>query len=201
MTPEAIRIVSQLRREFYSLFAAAMEVPVSITNGSSSTGNPPMAFWIDERQRLNYLRVYVYTAPDELMPERPFILRVSVNKGGGITAAAKWRRDHQGLNRDWHVELTLLPDEILDFLPWLVNLVKSNDQGSASFVQEPPHPFYFKTSNVLSFKEAWTQKACQKSRNSEFGLISNSDYTTAQSSPLTERQQVYQTKCVPVADR
>jgi hypothetical protein len=173
MTPEAIRIVSQLRREFYSLFAAAMEVPVSITNGSSSTGNPPMAFWIDDRQRLNYLRVYVYTAPDELIPERPFILRLSVNKGGGIAAAAKWRRDHRGLNRDWHFELTLLPKEILDFLPWLVSLVKSHDQGSASFIEEPPHPFSFKISNVLSFDEAWTQKARQESCNTELGLISN----------------------------
>jgi hypothetical protein len=179
MTPEAIRTVSQLRRDFYTLFAAAMEAPVSITNGSSSTGNPPMAFWIDDRQRLNYLRVYVYTAPDELIPERPFILRVSVNKGGGIATTAKWRKGCQGLNQDWHVELTLLPEEILDFLPWLVNLVKSYDQGSASFVQEPPHPFYFKISNVLSLKDAWTQKARQESHNSEFGVISNSSYTTA----------------------
>ncbi len=64
MTPEAIRVVSQLRRDFYSLFAAAMEVPVNITNGSSSTGNPPMASWIDDRQRLNYLFIYVHTAHD-----------------------------------------------------------------------------------------------------------------------------------------
>lgn len=138
MTPEAIRIITQLRREFYTGFAAAMEVPVSVTNGSSSTGNPPIASWIDERQRLNYLRVYVYTAPDELMPERPFILRFSINKGGGVAAASKWRRDYQKLNQDWWFELTLLPEEVLDFLPWLVNLVESYDQGSAPFVQEPP---------------------------------------------------------------
>lgn len=163
MTPEAIRIVTQLRREFYSLFAAALEVPVSITNGSSSTGNPPMASWIDDRQRLNYLRVFVYTAPDELMPERPFILRLSVNKGGGIAEAVKWRRDHRGLNQDWYFELTLLPEEILDFLPWLVNLVTCYHQGSTSFVQNPPHPFDVAISNALLFNEAWTQKARQKS--------------------------------------
>jgi hypothetical protein len=163
MTPEAIRIVAQLRREFYSLFAAAMDVPVSITNGSTSTGNPPLAFWIDDRQRLNYLRVYVYTAPDELIPERPFILRVSVNKGGGIVAVTKWRRDYRGLNQDWHFELTLLPEEMLDFLPWLVCLVKSRDQDSASFVQEPPHPFNGESAHMLSFNEAWTQKAQQES--------------------------------------
>jgi hypothetical protein len=162
MTPEAIRIVGQLRREFYDRFAAAMELPVNITNGSSSTGNPPLASWIDDSQRLNYLRIYVYTAPDELMPERPFILRLSVNKGGGVAAAPKWRRDYRGLNQAWHFELTLLPEEIMDFLPWLVSLVKSYDRGSALFVQEPPHSFDFKNSNELLFKEAWTQNARQR---------------------------------------
>ncbi|HEY9727578.1 MAG TPA: hypothetical protein V6D50_14100 [Chroococcales cyanobacterium] len=181
MTPQAIRIVSQLRHEFYSLFSAAMEMPVSITNGSASTGNPPMAFWIDDRQRLNYLRVYVYTAPDELLPKRPFILRVSVNKGGGILTTARWRRDCQGLNQDWHFELTLVPEEILDFLPWLVNLVKSYNQGRTSFVQEPPHPFHFNISNCLSLQEAWTQKACQEkeSPNNELATISNPSFWQA----------------------
>lgn len=179
MTPEAIRIVTQLRREFYSFFAAAMEAPVNITSGSSSTGNPPIAFWIDDRQRLNYLRVFVHTAPDKLLPERPFILRVCVNKGGGIATTAKWRKDCQGLNQDWQFELTLLPEEILDFLPWFVNLVKSQDGGSASFVQEPPHPFYSQISQALSINEAWTEKARQESRSSELDAISNSSYTTA----------------------
>lgn len=159
MTPESIRIVSQLRREFYSLFAAAMKVPVTITNGNPSLGNLPIACWIDNRQRLNYVRIYVYTAPDELIPERPFILRLSVNKGGGMDAAIKWRKDCQGLNQSWHFELTLLPEEILDFLPWVVSLVESHNQGSASFIQEPPHPFDIKMSNKLLFQDAWTQKA------------------------------------------
>lgn len=164
MTPETIRIITQLRREFYTLFAAAMKVPVSITNGSSSTGNPPIASWIDNRRRLNYLRIYAYSAPDDLTPERPFILQLSVNKGGGVAGATKWRRDYQGLNQDWHFQLTLLPEQILDFLPWLVSLVKSHDEGFASFVQEPPHPFEFNSSNALLFNEAWTQKARQKKK-------------------------------------
>ena len=159
MTPEAIRIVSQLRHEFYSLFAAAMKVPVTITTGNPSMGNLPMASWIDDRQRLNYMRIYVYTAPDELIPQRPFILRVSVNKGGGMVTAAKWRKDAQGVNQSWHFELTLLPEEILDFLPWTVSLIKSHDRGYPPFVQEPPHPFDFQMVNNPLFNDAWTQQA------------------------------------------
>lgn len=191
MTPETIRVVSQLRREFYSMFAAEMELPVSITNGSSSTGNPPMVSWIDDKQRLNYLRIYVHKAPDELIPERPFILRLSLNKGGGIATATKWRRDHQGLNRDWYFELTLLPEEMLDFLPWLVNLVKSHDPDADTFVEEPPHPLSCKFSNKLLFNDAWTQKAHQKSGARELDFIPNSDYVTHQSPYLTKPQQAY----------
>ena len=170
MTPEAIRVISQLRREFYSGFAAAMNMSVSITTSHPSTGNPPIAFWIDDRQQFNYLRVFAYKAPDELLPERPFILRVSVNKGGGIATAAKWRRGCRGMNQGWDFELTLLPEEILDFLPWLVSLVKSHENGSDSYSSDPPHPFYCKPSNVSSTKEIWTQKAWQESKLSPIAV-------------------------------
>lgn len=166
MTPEAIRIISQIRGEFYSGFAAAMNMSVSITTSHPSTGNPPIAFWIDDRQQFNYLRVYAYKAPDELLPERPFILRLSVNKGGGIATAAKWRRGCRGLNQGWYFELTLLPEEVMDFLPWLVSFVKHQQSDCASFLPEPPHPFHFTTTKLSSLKEAWTQKAWQESKPS-----------------------------------
>lgn len=161
MTPETIRIVSQLRYEFYSLFAVAMKVPVNVTPSNASLGNLPTASWIDNKQHLNYLRVCVHTAPDELIPERPFILRVSVNKGTGIVAPKNWRQDCRGLNQGWHFELTLLPEEILDFLPWIVSLVKSHENGSASLMQAPPHPFQSEIADVLLVNAAWTQKAWQ----------------------------------------
>lgn len=160
MTPETIRIVSQLRREFYALFAEALDLPVYITNGNPSMANPPMASWVDSQRRLNYMRIFVHSAPDQLIPERPFIIRISVNKGGGIMPTAKWRKDCQGTNQDWHFELTLLPKELLDFLPWIVSLVEAYDQGLDFLDQEPPHPLDFPISNLLP-DDAWTQKARQ----------------------------------------
>jgi len=163
MTPEAIRTVSQLRQEFYDQFATKMNVPVKITTRNPSTGNLPMASWIDERQRMNYLCVYVHTAPDKLLPERPFILRVSVNKGAGIIKSRLWGRDCRGINQSWHFDLTLLPEEILDFCHWMVSLIKSHRQGCVLVVPEPPHPFDLKLSNNKMFiNEAWTQKARQE---------------------------------------
>ena len=159
MTPAAIRLVSQLRHEFYSGFAAAMKVPVTVTNENSSASNPSMAYWVDQQQRLNYVRIYAHTAPDELVPERPFVLRLAINKSADSAATARRERGSQGLNQSWYFELTLLPEEVLDFLPWIVSLVQSYEKGSDSFVQEPPYPLEFKAPSTLLSQNAWTQKA------------------------------------------
>lgn len=162
MTPEGIRIISQLRREFYSLFATGMQIPVSITHSNSYASNPSIASWMDRRKKLNYLCVYAYTAPDELVPERPFLLRVAANKGAGIGVGSKLKKDCQGLNQIWYFKLTLLPEEIIDFLPWIVSLVKSYDKEPASFVLEPPYPLDLGMSNMARFHDMWTQQAKQR---------------------------------------
>jgi hypothetical protein len=171
MTPEAIRIVAQLRREFYTLLAAMIQVPVNISRDNPSTSCRSMASWIDDRQRLNYVLVYAYIAPDALVPKRPFILRIAVNKGAGLLMNTKWRKDCRGLNQSWYFELTLLPEEILDFLPWVVSLIESQDDYSGSFVETPPHPLKVKMPDVELLQNAWTQKAWQYHADSKLLCI------------------------------
>jgi|SRR6478672_6847031 hypothetical protein len=158
MTPEAIRLVSNLRREFYSLFGTEMNVPIKIS-GSSYNSSSSIASWIDERERLNYINIYAYKAPDALLNQRPFILRIAINKGAGNITIPKQGQSCRGLNKGWNFELTLLPEEILDFLPWLVGLVKAKAKGASSFVQVPPYPVNLDTSNVLLSTVVWTQEA------------------------------------------
>ena len=158
MTPEAIRIISQLRCDFYSLFAAAMNVPVKIT-GKSYSSSFHIASWVDGKQRLNYVNIYAYTAPDNFIPKRPFILRVAINKGAGKVTTGKHDQECRGFNQGWDFELTVLPEEILDFLPWIVSLVQAQDKGSLFLVEEPPHPSDFKLSNDGLLNDAWTERA------------------------------------------
>ncbi len=158
MTPEAKHIVSELRREFYSHFAAAMNMPVIIT-GTSYTSNSPIASWMDDRRQLNYINVYAYTAPDEFIPLRPFILRLAINKSAGRVMMVKKGQECRGLNLLWNFELTVLPKEILDFLPWIVNLVEAHDKGSSLLLQSTPHPFGLKLPVVGLLNEVWTEKA------------------------------------------
>jgi hypothetical protein len=158
MNPEAKRIVGELRHEFYSLFVAAMNVPVIIT-GASYSSNSPIASWVDDRQRLNYVNIYAYIAPDEFFPQRPFLLRVAINKSSGRVTPVKQKQECRGLNRGWDFVLTVLPEEILDFLPWIVRLVNADDKSSLSLLQSPPHPFDFKVPVVGLGNDAWTEKA------------------------------------------
>jgi hypothetical protein len=161
MTPDTIRTLTSLRDQFYCLFSAAMEASVRVTHGNTSTNNPAMAFWVDDQQRLNYIRVYAHTAPDVLVPERPFVLRVSVNKGAGTPLATKQAKGCRGHNQSWHFELTVLPEELLDFVPWIVSVIKVQEKRSAAAAQTPPYPFTRQASAAFD-KDAWTQNARQR---------------------------------------
>ena len=158
MTPEAKQIVSELRREFYSLFAATMKTPVSISSTSYSS-NSPIATWIDDRQQLNYVNIYAYTAPDEFNPLRPFILRLAINKSALQFMMGKKSQKSRGLNLIWNFELTVLPREILDFLPWIVSLVEARDRVAPLQLQSPPHPFELKVPALELCNNAWTLEA------------------------------------------
>ncbi len=158
MTPESIRVLSGLRNEFYTRFSSTMNIPVKIS-GSSYNSISFVASWIDEKEQLNYLNIYAYTAPDELLIQRPFILRIAINKGAGSMGFARYGQAFRGINQSWQFELTVLPTELLDFLPWVVALVKTKSKGIASFSQEPPHPVTSDLSNWLLAGTIWTLQA------------------------------------------
>jgi hypothetical protein len=160
MTPETIRIVHHLRQEFYSLFAMAMQLPVNIASSNAYASNLPIASWMDDRKQLNYVYLYAYTAPDDLIPDRPFILRIAINKRADIVAVSRQKKGCRGLNRSWNFEVTLLPEEVLDFLPWVVNLVEFHDAGTGfQLFPGSPYPLESDHSDGSLLNNPWTQKA------------------------------------------
>lgn len=161
MTPETIRHISQLRENFYSLFTTVMAVPVNLIKDNSSASDRFLAFWLDDRLKLNYVVVYAHISPDQLMPQRPLILRVALNIGADPTQTPKWGKACQGLNQSWHFQLTLLPEEILDFPDWIVSVIESHGQSFGSFVNTSPYPLDRETSPSPGF-DVWTQQACSK---------------------------------------
>ena len=157
MTPKTIGIISEIRRSFYSGFSEAMTAPIKMTNGNASIGYLPIASWLDTTHKLNYICIYAHTAPDQLVPERPFILRIAINKGAGNLSWSS-HRGKKNSAQSWNFELTLLPDEALAFLPWIVSLIQARDNHSLR-VSMPPYPLMFDTPDIISSKSAWTQAA------------------------------------------
>jgi hypothetical protein len=160
MTPEAIRTVTDIRQEFYNLLAPALGVPVHITKGSSYLGNTPKISWTDSFQKANYACIYAHMAPDELMPDRPLILRLGINQGLGLEPAksrkSSLHQDH-GLLK---FELTLLPNELLKFVPWVVDLLHAHETGK-DMELEPPCQLSANTLADLVAHGAWTYEAAQ----------------------------------------
>ncbi|MGQ9872597.1 hypothetical protein [Leptodesmis sp.] len=160
MTPEISRTIAKLRSDFYTSFAKVMKEPVKIS-GNPYNSLASIASWVDSNQWLNYITVYAYLAPDALASDRPFVLRFSINKGAGTVALPRHGQVCRGVNRQWSFELTVLPEELLDFLPWIVDLVQAQTQGLHSFSQRPPHPL--NPAFLASLKSAhfWTLAAEQ----------------------------------------
>lgn len=161
MTPETIRTIANLRREFYTLFAAEMQVPVKIS-GSSYNSSSLVASWTDQNQHLNYISIYAHQAPDRLGSQNPCILRLTINQGAGEISVARKSSSCRGLNRKWQFELTVLPEEILDFLPWIVSLAESSPQGLEEVEIDPPYPVIFNIPHESVAAKAWTHKAKQQ---------------------------------------
>ncbi|MEO1094494.1 MAG: hypothetical protein AAFX01_06295 [Cyanobacteria bacterium J06638_28] len=158
MTPEAIRIVGQVRSEFYKSFAATIDEPFTITKGSSYSSNLPKISWVDSLQRSNYICIYAYAAPDVLIPERPLILRLGVNQGLEIESPKRLIGSGLQQPRKLQFCLTLLPSEVLAFVPWVQDCFQSHSQGLKELPAAPSSLSTQKWRELLS-QGVWTQSA------------------------------------------
>ncbi|MGD1908478.1 MAG: hypothetical protein ACFB0C_21190 [Leptolyngbyaceae cyanobacterium] len=159
MTPSAIRTLAQVRQDFYAEFAKQLGLPVTTTKGGSHSSNASKIAWADSQQRANYICVYAHIAPDALIPERPLILRLGVNKGLGLEPAKRKKETASSGQKVLRFEVTFLPDEIMGLVPWLVRLLQSQDDQPELEVTPPAAIGKAVPLNELLTQGAWTQKA------------------------------------------
>ncbi|NJN21092.1 MAG: hypothetical protein HC812_07775 [Leptolyngbya sp. RL_3_1] len=161
MTPNAIRTLAQVRQDFYAAFAESIGFPVTTTKGGSHSSNASKIAWADGQQRANYICVYAHLAPDVLIPERPLILRLGVNKGLGLEPAKRKKESPQSGQKLLRFEVTFLPDEILGLVPWIVSLLHSQDLKPDVAVTPPSYLAEVKELDELIAQGAWTVKATE----------------------------------------
>jgi hypothetical protein len=164
--PEASRITTWIRRQFAVRLAGVVGHP------SWASTRRPVAYWLDRNHRLNRALVLAYQSPCPEDPRAPLILRISINYHAGEDAERVVRRMLGVKPReetpffsppDWSFELSALPEQVIDFVPWVMFLAWAHETGSVRFLKTP-HPCYVwgGDDDLLQRNYAWTQAAWKK---------------------------------------
>jgi hypothetical protein len=163
MTPEVTQQVSKLRSEFYAQFANTQDTPVTINKEKSYASTPPKVSWVDNQQRLNYLCMYAYSAPDVLVPSRLLVLRIGVNIGAELLAGTSRGKGIRRHNQDCQFYLTVLPDEALGLMPWIAHALSRDTKPRLATMPLPSHTLVqdLEGSLVPSFWTPTAQKAAR----------------------------------------
>lgn len=154
---QARRRANAIREEFLRELAAALDRDVLFVE------RPRLIAWRSAQGRVEHARLEPYYLPDRRDPARPLILRASINYGGPadwkpILKRVGWE-DRVRADRWWKMELSMLPGEVLDYVPWLASVVGAHEHNDAARVIEPPHPTRFWQVEHLDRDYAWSEAA------------------------------------------
>ena len=143
-------------------FEAALERPVL------RAARPLALVWPSSAGRVEHLRFEPYYAPLAGEPRRPLIVRFSVNccYFEGIERAARragllGQGDDYALGSGWRFELSVLPEEAVRFVPFVVGVVLAHDEHDLSCIPEPPVATRFWQEQPLARNYAWSETAWQ----------------------------------------
>jgi len=172
MLPESAQQVSKLRAEFYRSFADALATPVNISREKSYASTLPRVTWTDEQNRLNYLCMYAYSAPDVLLPDRPLVLRVGVNLGAELSTGSSPGRGSRRYNWTCQFYLTLLSPELPAALPWVIKALGQPyglDLGAM-----PELPYTLESKAVAGQVDSlWTPSALRQMKQPTMAAVSS----------------------------
>ena len=155
--------IAYLRRDFFARFLANMKMPAEVNL------HPPSVCWFDPNGHINHLRVHACMQPHAGMPDRPLIPRLYVNHYAldnperiAGRMGWEWRPHNFDGSLRWSFELSLLPDELADFAPWVVSLAQAHASKNASMVIVPPYKCHFWNDgkgSILNCRYAWSAAA------------------------------------------
>ena len=151
----------RLRRVFLKQLADQLTLPAAF----HTRPGPPATCWLDPDGRFNQAQIVTLSAPHVESLDAPLVLRISINylrflygaavrKRMGWPAVPAWREHHI-----WSYELSLLADQLLDFVPWVAQLVLAKTHQDERLLLSPPEACHFWIHPNLLCDYAWTVKA------------------------------------------
>lgn len=159
---EAESRARRLRRVFLKELAAQLALPAVF----HSRPGPPATCWLDPDGCFNQAQIVTLSAPCVESLEAPLILRVSINCLSFLYEARVRRRmgwpvppAWQEQTNAWSYELSLLAGQLMDFVPWVAQLVLAKTHRDERLLLSPPEVCHFWTHPNLLCAYAWTMRA------------------------------------------
>ncbi|MFB3883540.1 MAG: hypothetical protein ACE149_19920 [Armatimonadota bacterium] len=159
---EAESRAKRLGREFLEQLAGQL----SLRAFFHTRPTPPATCWLDPDGLFNQAQMVTLSAPCVESLKAPLILRVSINHLRFFYAATVRKRadwpavsSWQEKPATWSYELSLLADQLMDFVPWVAQLVLAKTCQDERLLLSPPDACHFWVHPNLLCDYAWTVKA------------------------------------------
>jgi len=168
-TPPSGKDIARLMRDFVGRFIETVRMP------AGNTVRPPVAYWLAPKGILNHVRVDTYLCPRMKEDGHPLVVRISINHYAlddpeVILKRMGWRPFLKGRHHDspgWSFELSVLPEELRAFAPWIASLAEAHAVGRDSVVGPTPYPCRFWNEAILHCNYAWSSAAWQRMQEFE----------------------------------
>lgn len=129
----------------------------------------PLVYWLDRRERLNNIQVRYYSRPFQAGKDTPWVVRIHINHytveippnclRALLGDFPRQRALFPAENQDWQMELSVLPDQLLDSLDWVVHFIQSKDGSEFDPTIRPPFPCHWWGEYRHDSQYGWSRQA------------------------------------------
>lgn len=159
---EAESRAKRLRRSFLEQLTEQLSLPAFF----HTRPGLPATCWLDPEGRFNQTQIVTLSSPHVESLDAPLILRVSINYLRFFYAAAVRKRAGwpdlsawQEQPHSWSYELSLLADQLMEFVPWVAHLALAKTHQDERLLLSPPEACHFWIHPNLLCDYAWTLRA------------------------------------------
>lgn len=157
--------LSRLQAEF----ATALEDQLWMPYLQVGSPEVPTVCWQGICDQLGQARLTSFLAPHAGRPERLFLVRIELNRPPLVSES--WLRgefqysdypvpvEARGEVQPWTFRLTLLPEQVLAFVPWVASVICAHEAGEDCVLEVPPENVLCWPRWGLTCDYAWSASA------------------------------------------